>query len=107
MRKAITIDKKIMRQGIMWRDIFRVLLKQWIWQDFDGTGYTFEAFFMRMGTGCGEICHNPVTSLVKYLPPGIDPLAGEFHVLAISSRNEGAGACLSKSLLHFLLHLVL
>ena len=24
---------------------------------------------MRQGTGCGEICHIPVTSLVKYPPP--------------------------------------
>ena len=30
IRQSMTIDKEIMRQCIMWKDIFRVLLKQWI-----------------------------------------------------------------------------
>ena len=41
-RQGITIDKKIMRLGIMWKGIFRVLLQQWI-------VYTFGKIFMRQG----------------------------------------------------------
>ena len=42
--KGITIDKKIMRQGIMWKEISRVLLKQ----------YTFGKVFMRQGIMLGH-----------------------------------------------------
>ena len=45
--------------GRWWKDIFRVLLKQWILSKFYATGYTVGPFVMRPGTGCGEICHTP------------------------------------------------
>ena len=41
----------------------------YFWQHFYATGYTFGVLFMRQSTGCGETCHTPVTSLVKYPLP--------------------------------------
>ena len=50
----------------MWKDIFRVLLKQWI-------VYTFGKIFgRRQGTGCGEISHTP-----GHFPSQVPPPPGE------------------------------
>ena len=52
MGQGTIIDKKIMRQGIMQKGIFIVLLKQWIMFNFGkifyATGYTFGAFLCDM-----------------------------------------------------------
>ena len=67
MRQGITIDKKIMRQGIMWKDAFesshetmdfgKILCDRiYIWGIFYATGYRVWRDFP----------HTPVTSLVKY-----------------------------------------
>ena len=69
MQQGIAIDKKIMRQDIMWKDFFRVLLKTGFWKDFYATGYTFWGIFYARGyKALGYLPHTPVTSLVKYLP---------------------------------------
>ena len=55
-------DRKIMRQGIMWKEIFRVTLKQWpciLLEMFFAAGYTFGLFFMRQGSGCRMIFYAP------------------------------------------------
>ena len=69
-RQGITIDKKIMRQGIMWKGIFRVLLNQWLSVKllcdrvyFWGTFYATEYRVWR------DLPHTPVTFLMKYTPP--------------------------------------
>ena len=55
-----TIDEKIIQHRIMWKDIFRVLLKQWIM-------YTFGNASVRQGTGCGGICHTGIC----HTPPSL------------------------------------
>ena len=70
MRQGITIDKKIMRQGIMWKDILRVLLEQWILAKLYATWYAFGIFYVTGYRVWKDLPHTPVTSLVKYLPKG-------------------------------------
>ena len=69
MREGITIDKKIMQEGIVWKDTF------WSSRETMDSG----KIFMRQGTLLGhflcdrvwrDLLHTPVTSLVKY-PPGL------------------------------------
>ena len=56
MRQGITIDKKIMRQGITRKEIFRVLLKQ----------YTFDKIFMRQGILLGNFLCDRVQGVKRF-----------------------------------------
>ena len=64
MRQGTTVVKKIIRQGILWKDIFRVFWQQGIIYTFSkifkGQGIPL-VFFMRQDTGYGEICHAPLS----------------------------------------------
>ena len=64
MRQGITIDKKMMRQRITWKDIVKV------WQNFYATEYTFGPFYATGHKVSRDLPHTSVTSLVKSPSPG-------------------------------------
>ena len=69
MRQGIRIVKKIMRQGVILKDIFRALLKQrsiYIFAKF----VCDRVYFLGQGYKMWrDFPHTPITSLIKYPPP--------------------------------------
>ena len=87
-------------QGIVWKDIFRVLLKLWIfgeslcdrvyfWRIFHATGYMMQR----------DLPHIPVTALVKYPPRGDRSKPGcSFCFVASVRRKSTLGTRLRRVL---------
>ena len=70
MRQGIKVDKKIMRQGITWKNILLEFCRNNLVKFLCDTGYTFGAFFVRQGTVCGEICHTCQSPSLSITPGG-------------------------------------
>ena len=62
MRYGTTIDKKIMRQVTMWKDIFRAFFKRWIVHTSDKT-------FMRHGILLEYLLCDRVQNVERLVPP--------------------------------------
>ena len=95
MRRGITIDKKIMRQGIMWKDAFRVLLKQCVLAKFlCDRVYFWTIFYATDYRVWIDLPHTPITSLVKYPPPPgvrwrlLSAMEGSLNVIGGITRRK-------------------